>query len=624
MDAKLIRNIAIIAHVDHGKTTLVDAMLRQTSAIHERGALVERLMDTNDLEREKGITIFSKNASVTYTSKASTAGDELTNTSIPHSSYTINIVDTPGHADFGGEVERVLTMVDGALLLVDAAEGPMPQTKFVLKKALELGHKIIVVINKIDRKEARADWVLDKTFDLFLELGATDRQADFPVVYAAATQGKAGMDDNLDQMTSIAPLLEVIVEHIPAPKANPDAPFQMLVVSVQDDEYKGKLSIGKVLKGTVQRGQPIMHINREGEQARAKVNEVLKYVGMDRVSVEDAHAGDIVAIAGISAARIGETLACIDRPIALPPLHIDLPTVEMTFGVNTSPFSGREGTYVTSRKIRERLLKELESDVALRVNETDSADTYLVAGRGELHLAILVEKMRREGYEFQVGKPQVIFREVDGHREEPMEQVHVEVPEGYAGCVIEKLGARKGEMKNMRVEDGNAFMEFSIPTRGFLGYRTEFLTDTRGSGILNTLHAGYAPYVGEIASFEKGFLIAYEDGVTSGYGLEAAESRGILFLGSQIPVYAGMIVGQNQRPGDLEVNVVKQKHKTNIRSSTSDIAVRLTPPHVLSLENAIELLGDDDVLEVTPESFRLRKIQLDHVKRRRARNTAAV
>lgn len=604
MDAKHIRNVAIIAHVDHGKTTLVDAMLRQTQAVHERGKVVERLMDTNDLEREKGITIFSKNASIVW------------------DGFNINIVDTPGHADFGGEVERVLTMVDGALLLVDAAEGPMPQTKFVLKKALELGHKVIVVINKIDRQDERCDYALDRTFDLFLELGATDRQLDFPVVYAAATQGKAGLDERLDLMSSIAPLLEVIIENIPSPKANLDAPFQMLIVSVQDDDYKGKLSIGKILKGTIQRGQAITHINREGEQARAKVNEVLKYVGMDRVSVDGATAGDIVALAGISAARIGETLACADRPIALPPLHIDLPTVEMTFGVNTSPFSGREGTFVTSRKIRERLFKELETDVALRVTETDSADTYLVAGRGELHLAILVEKMRREGYELQVGKPQVIYREVDGHREEPIEQVHVEVPEAYAGSVIEKLGARRGEMTDMRVEEGNAFMSFTIPTRGFLGYRTEFLTDTRGSGILNTLHAGYAPFAGEIPSHEKGFLIAYEDGVTTGYGLEAAEERGILFLSAQVPVYAGMIVGQNQRPGDLEVNVVKQKHKTNIRSSNSDIAVRLTPPRVLSLENSIELLGDDDVLEVTPSSYRLRKIELDHVKRRRHRNAA--
>ena len=544
-------------------------------------------------------------------------------TGIPHHMYTINIVDTPGHADFGGEVERVLTMVDGAILLVDAAEGPMPQTRFVLKKALELGHRIIVVINKIDRKDARADWVLDRTFDLFLELGATDEQADFPVLYAAGSQGKAGLADRIDEMVSIEPLLETIVENIPSPKANLDSPFQMLIVSVQDDEYKGKLSIGKVLRGTVKRGQAITHIDREGVQARAKVNEVLRYVGMARVSVDDAGAGDIVAISGISAARIGETLACADRPIALPPLHIDLPTVEMTFGVNTSPFAGREGTYVTSRKIRERLFKELETDVALRVTETDSADTFLVAGRGELHLAILVEKMRREGYEFVVGKPQVIFREVNGEREEPIEEVHVEVPEEYAGVVIEKLGSRRGEMRNMRVEDGHAYLEFVIPTRGFLGYRTEFLTDTRGNGILNTLHAGYAPFAGGIESHEKGFLVAYEDGTTSAYGLQGAEDRGILFLPAGVHVYAGMIVGQHQRPGDLEVNVVKTKQKTNIRSSTSDIAVRLTPPRILSLENAIELLGDDDLLEVTPASFRMRKVELDHVRRRRlARSTS--
>ncbi len=587
--------------MDHGKTTLVDALLRQTLAYKDRrDEVVERLMDTNDLEREKGITIFSKNASV------------------QRDGFTINIVDTPGHADFGGEVERVLQMVEGALLLVDAAEGPMPQTKFVLKKALELGHKIIVVINKLDRKDARSDYVLDKTFDLFVELGATDQQLDFPIVYASSVQGKAGLVDDLDEMTSIAPLIETIIETIPHPKVDQDAPFQMLVVSVQDDEYKGKMAIGRIRRGLVKRGQTVTHITREGEQIRARVNEVLMYVGMDRVSVEEADAGNIVALTGIADVRIGDTLACADRPKALPPIHVDLPTVEMTFGVNTSPFAGREGTYVTSRKIRERLFKELESDVALRVTETDSMDTFLVAGRGELHLAILVEKMRREGYEFQVGKPQVIFREVDGVRQEPIEHVFVEVPEEYAGAVIEKIGSRRGEMTDMQVENGAAFLQFRIPTRGFIGYRTEFLTDTRGSGILNTQHAGYAEYAGDIEDHRKGFLIAYEDGVTSGYGLEAAEERGVLFLGPQVPVYGGMIVGQNQRPGDLEVNVAKQKQKTNIRSSTSDIAVRLTPPRVLSLENAIELLGDDDLLEVTPESFRLRKQILDHVKRKRS------
>jgi len=601
LDARHLRNIAIIAHVDHGKTTLVDALLRQTLAYKDRrDEVVERLMDTNDLEREKGITIFSKNASV------------------QRDGFTINIVDTPGHADFGGEVERVLQMVEGALLLVDAAEGPMPQTKFVLKKALELGHKIIVVINKLDRKDARSDYVLDKTFDLFVELGATDQQLDFPIVYASSVQGKAGLVDDLDEMTSIAPLIETIIETIPHPKVDQDAPFQMLVVSVQDDEYKGKMAIGRIRRGLVKRGQTVTHITREGEQIRARVNEVLMYVGMDRVSVEEADAGNIVALTGIADVRIGDTLACADRPKALPPIHVDLPTVEMTFGVNTSPFAGREGTYVTSRKIRERLFKELESDVALRVTETDSMDTFLVAGRGELHLAILVEKMRREGYEFQVGKPQVIFREVDGVRQEPIEHVFVEVPEEYAGAVIEKIGSRRGEMTDMQVENGAAFLQFRIPTRGFIGYRTEFLTDTRGSGILNTQHAGYAEYAGDIEDHRKGFLIAYEDGVTSGYGLEAAEERGVLFLGPQVPVYGGMIVGQNQRPGDLEVNVAKQKQKTNIRSSTSDIAVRLTPPRVLSLENAIELLGDDDLLEVTPESFRLRKQILDHVKRKRS------
>lgn len=617
MDPKHIRNIAIIAHVDHGKTTLVDAMLRQTRAYVDRRdqALVHQIMDTNDLEREKGITIFSKNASIQY----SLSGDDVTSTAFPYSTYTINLVDTPGHADFGGEVERVLRMVDGALLLVDAAEGPMPQTKFVLGKALQLGLRIIVVINKLDRKDARPGWVLDRTFDLFLDLGATDEQADFPVVYAAGSLGKTGLAENMEEMTGVGPLLETVIKHIPAPKAELDAPFQMLVVSVQDDEYKGKLAIGKILRGALQRGQTITHINRDGAMNRVRVGEVLRYRGMERVSVDEAVAGDIVAVSGVSEVRIGETLACADRPIALPPLHIDLPTVEMTFGVNTSPFSGREGDYVTSRRIRDRLYKELETDVALRVSETDSADTYLVAGRGELHLAILIEKMRREGYEFQVGKPRVIFREVDGVREEPYEDVHIEVPEESAGAVIERLGSRRGEMLDMTVENGTAFLRFTVPTRGFLGYRTEFLTDTRGNGILNSVHAGYRPYAGDIATVEHGFLVAYEDGTTSAYGLEAAQERGSLFLGPGVEVYAGMIVGQHQRPGDLEVNVVKTKHKTNIRSSTSDIAVKLTPPRALSLENAIELLGDDDLLEVTPKSFRLRKAERNHLKRRRAR-----
>jgi GTP-binding protein len=617
MDPKHIRNIAIIAHVDHGKTTLVDAMLRQTRAYVDRRdqALVHQIMDTNDLEREKGITIFSKNASIQY----SPSGDDVTSTAFPYSTYTINLVDTPGHADFGGEVERVLRMVDGALLLVDAAEGPMPQTRFVLGKALQLGLRIIVVINKLDRKDARPGWVLDRTFDLFLDLGATDEQADFPVVYAAGSLGKTGLDDNMDEMTGVGPLLETVIKHIPAPRAELDAPFQMLVVSVQDDEYKGKLAIGKILRGTVARGQTITHIDRDGAMNKVRVGEVLRYRGMERVSVDEAVAGDIVAVSGVAEVRIGETLACADRPIALPPLHIDLPTVEMTFGVNTSPFSGREGDYVTSRRIRDRLFKELETDVALRVSETASPDTYLVAGRGELHLAILIEKMRREGYEFQVGKPRVIFREVDGVREEPYEDVHVEVPEEYAGAVIERLGSRRGEMLDMSVDNGTAYLQFTVPTRGFLGYRTEFLTDTRGNGILNTVHAGYRPYAGDIATVEHGFLVAYEDGITSSYGLEAAQERGALFLGPGVEVYAGMIVGQHQRPGDLEVNVVKTKHKTNIRSSTSDIAVKLTPPRALSLENAIEMLGDDDLLEVTPKSFRLRKAERDHLKRRRAR-----
>ncbi len=585
-----IRNIAIIAHVDHGKTTLVDALLKitKTKIGHDRPD--ERVMDSNDLERERGITIFSKNASVHY-------GDTK-----------INIIDTPGHADFGGEVERVLKMADGALLLVDAKEGPMPQTKFVLKKAINLGLRVIVVINKIDKKDARCEFVLNTTFDLFVALGASDYQLDFPVIYASAISGKAGYEDNLEAMTDITPIFDTVIKNIPAPKGDPEAPLQMLVVSLQMDNYKGKLGIGRIFNGRVKKGDTVTHINREGVMTKQKVTALLAFEGLEKTEIEHAQAGDIILLAGVGDVSIGDSIADAVTPVALDMLEIEQPTVKMTFRVNDSPFNGKvSGTKNTSRLLRERLDKELETDVALRVEQGDSADNFVVSGRGELHLAILIEKMRRENYELQVTRPQVVTHMENGVEMEPAEDVYVEVPENYAGTVIEKLGKRRGEMKNYSVQDGHAQVHFLIPTRGLIGYRNEFMTDTKGTGILNSLFNGFIPWVSNLSTSNHGSLIAFEAGITTGYALESAGERGQLFVGPAMEVYAGQVVGQNAKDDDLEVNVCKEKRLSNMRSSGADMAVKLEPHRTLTLEEAIEYIGDDEWVEIVPSEIRIRK-----------------
>jgi GTP-binding protein len=594
-----IRNVAIIAHVDHGKTTLVDALLRQSNSLKksEGGDL---LMDSNDLERERGITIFSKNASVEF------------------EGVKINIVDTPGHADFGGEVERIMRMVDGAILLVDAKEGPMPQTKFVLRKAIQAGHKVIVVINKIDKPEARIDWVLDKTFDLFVELGASDDQTDFPVVYASGVQGKAGFEPDLSKMTDIKPVFDTILKVIPVAKAEIAAPLQLLTVNLSYDNFKGKIAVGRLYAGSIKKGQDVAHINREGVMKKAKITAVMSFQGMSRIEVDEVFAGDIVAIAGIGDVSIGETVADPANPVALPTIAIEEPTVKMTFGINTSPFAGEEGQFTTSRQIKERLEHELETDVALKMFPTDSAEKWEMAGRGELHLAILIEKMRREGYELQVSKPQVIFKEVDGKKLEPIEHVTVEVPESFAGSVIEKLGKRRGEMKDMKVENKTAYLEFVIPTRGLIGYRSELLTDTKGLGIMNALFHGYEDYKGDFDANAHGSLIVFEDGETRTYSLVAAQERGQLFLGPGVRVYCGMIVGKNAKTEDLEVNVCKEKKLSNMRSKGDGAAEGLDTPRTMGLEDALEYIGDDELVEVTPKNIRLRKLLLDPNDRKRA------
>ncbi|MBU1034806.1 GTP-binding protein, partial [Patescibacteria group bacterium] len=524
-----LRNIAIIAHVDHGKTTLVDSLLKQSETFRERGLEGETIMDTNELERERGITIFSKNAAVIY------------------NGVKINIVDTPGHADFGGEVERIMNLVDGALLLVDAKEGPMPQTRFVLKKAIAAGHRIIVVINKIDKPDARPDWVLNQTFDLFVTLGASDRQTDFPVIYASAKQGKAGLTENLADMKDVAPLFDTIIKEIPSPSSDANAPLQVSVANVSYDNYKGKTAIGRVVRGTLKPGI-VAWINRDGVIAQAKITSVMVFDGMGKRDVPEAPAGEIVAFTGIDGINIGETIADPNTPEALPVMKIEEPTVKMTFGVNTSPFSGKEGQYTTSRNIKERLERELQNDVALRVEQGASGEAgsgsagenFVVSGRGELHLAILIEKMRRDGFELQVSRPQVIFKETaGGDLIEPFEEVSIEVPENMSGNVIEKLGKRKGELKDLRTENGISYLEFVIPTRGLIGYRNEFMVDTRGQGIINTLFLGYEPYAGDMVSTLHGSLVAFEDGLSNSYGLQAAQERGQLFIGPGIPIYEG-------------------------------------------------------------------------------------
>ncbi len=603
-----IRNIAIIAHVDHGKTTLVDAMLRQSRIFRENQHVAERVMDSNDLERERGITIMAKNTAVIY------------------KDVKINIVDTPGHADFGGEVERVMNMVDGVLLLVDAVDGPMPQTRFVLRKALQAGHKAIVVVNKIDRANARPNHVVNETFDLFVDLGASDEQAEFATIYSNALLGQAGRSP-LKMYDTLEPLFDAIIDQIPAPDVEVDEPAQMLVTTTSYDTFKGRMLVGRIARGTLRKGQAAMHIARDGTQTPSKVNQLFAFSGLERQEVEEAKAGDIVAVAGITNAHIGDTLADALAPEQLPTIRVEEPTVRMTFAVNNSPFAGREGTHVTSRKLRERLYTELDRDVALRVEDTDSADAFSVSGRGELHLTILIETMRREGYEFQVSRPEVIFQEQNGQRLEPIEQVEIEVSEQYQGTVIELMGKRRGLMRDMRFrDDGTVHLVFHVPTRGLLGFRQTFLTATRGEGLMNSLFMGYEPLQGEIDTRENGSLIASEGGTTTTFGLHNAQERGQLFISAGTEVYEGMVVGQHIRDKDLEVNVCKRKHLTNIRSSGADDALRLESPRVLSLDDAIEYISDDELVEITPKSFRIRKklLSLDDRKRDQKRRDMAL
>jgi GTP-binding protein len=613
---KPLRNVAIIAHVDHGKTTLVDAMLRQGNVFRANQSIAERVMDSMDQERERGITIVSKNTAVLYYPQA--AGQRNGAGPKPPAPLKINIVDTPGHADFGGEVERVMGMVDGVLLLVDAVEGPMPQTRFVMQKALQAGHRAIVVINKIDRTDARPDFCVDATFDLFVQLGANDEQLDFPIIYADALAGTASADASTGG-TDLRPLFDAIVRHIPAPHGDPEAPLAMLVSNLDYDDYRGRIAVGKVAAGTLSPGQHITYVNRAGEHRPGKIVGLFVYEALKRVEVDHAKAGDIVAISGISDVNIGETITDRDNPTPLPMPPVDEPTLRMTFSVNTSPFAGREGMYSTSRKLRERLFRELETNVSLRVEETETPDAFLVSGRGELHLAVFIEAMRREGYELQVSQPEVIYRDIDGVLCEPTEEVTVDVGEDYLGPVIEQLGARRGAMVDMKAPgDGSVRLLYRVPTRGLLGFRSELMTITRGTGVMNTLFAGYQPLAGDLTMERGGSLLATESGVSTPFGLHNAEGRGLLFIGPGTEVYAGMIVGKHQRSTDLDVNVCKAKHLTNMRSSNSDLAIRLTPPILMSLDRAIEYIGPDELVEVTPKNVRMRKRTLDLNLRRRA------
>jgi len=597
-----IRNIAIIAHVDHGKTTLVDALLKQSENFKMKtDAPKELIMDSNELERERGITIFSKNASIKYRD------------------IKINIVDTPGHADFGGEVERIMRMVDGALLLIDAKEGPMPQTKFVLRKAIQAGHKIIVVINKIDKPNVRPEWVLNATYDLFFELGASESQIEFPVIYASAISGKAGYEPNLEKMENVESIFETIIKYIPEPVVDESKPLQMLTVNLAYDNYKGKIAIGRLYSGVLKKGTTIAHINRNGEIKQLKLSSVMLFDGLNRVDVEEADAGDIVAVAGIPDISIGETIAEPKNPIALPTIQIDEPTIKMTFGVNTSPFKGKEGEFTTSRNLKERLEHELETDVALSVAPGETTDRWVVSGRGELHLAILIEKMRREGFELEVFKPHVIFKETNGKKMEPMELVSIETPEAYSGTIIEMMGKRFGIMKEMRVDQGIVYMDFAIPTRGLIGSRGEFLTSTKGMGIMNSIFLGYEEYKGEIRSETRGSIVATETGVSNNFGLVAAQGRGKLFMSAGVPTYEGMVVGQNAKSGDVLVNVCKTRELTNFRAKNEGLHDQLEVPITLTLEDALNYIGDDEMVEVTPKSVRIRKILLTEIERKRVR-----
>lgn len=592
-----LRNIAIIAHVDHGKTTLVDELLKQSGTFRSNEVVEERVMDSNDIERERGITILSKTTSVVY-------GDTK-----------INIVDTPGHADFGGEVERILQMVDGVLLVVDAFEGCMPQTRFVLKKALALKKKPLVVLNKIDREGARPEEVVDEVLDLFIELGADDDQLEFPVVYCSAKAGYASLDYN-EKGTDMIPLFKSIVEEIPAPQGDPDAGLQILISNIDYDDYVGRIGVGRVERGTVKSGQGAVLCGIDGSRKNVKIQKLYEYEGLNRVETEEATYGDLICISGVGSINIGETLCSYECVEPLPFVKIDEPTVSMNFIVNNSPFAGREGKFVTSRNLRDRLFKEIETNVALKVEETDSADTFKVSGRGELHLSILIETMRRQGYEFQVSRPQVITKEIDGVLNEPVEVLMIEVPDEYVGPVMEKLGSRKAELVNMDTNgSGTTHIEFRIPSRGLMGYRPEFLTDTNGNGIMNHVFDAYEPWKGEIITRHQGSLIAWETGEAVAYGLNAAQERGRLFIGAGVPVYEGMIVGASPKAEDLTVNVCKKKHMTNTRASGSDDALKLTPPSIMSLEQCLEFIGDDELVEVTPENIRMRKTILSREQR---------
>jgi GTP-binding protein len=609
---KNIRNIAIIAHVDHGKTTLVDCLLRQAKTQLGKEFTDEShlIMDSNELEKERGITIFSKNASVNWTDSEG-------------NSTKINIIDTPGHADFGGEVERVLTMADGCLLLVDAKEGPMPQTRFVLKQALKMKHKIIVVINKVDKSDARINHVINKTFDLFIELGADDETAEFPIVYASAKNGLAGLEPELSDMKDITPVFDAILKHIPEPKLDTEAPLQMLITTLSSDLHKGRIGIGRILNGKITAGQEVVHINREGVQKKVKLTSLMTFEGLGKVDTVEAQAGDIVAITGILDVNIGETVADPNNPIALPVLKIEEPTVRMTFSVNGSPFAGREGEFKTSRQIEERLYKELETDMALRV-EGNPAGGWLVSGRGELHLAIFIERLRREGYEFQVSRPQVINKLENGKTLTPYEQVFIEVPEEYSGSVMQKMGIRHGQMIEMNIDNGIVMYEFIIATKDLFGYRSEFLTDTRGLGIINTIFLDYKSDQGDTVPRDRGSLVAFENGVTTHYGLVNAQDRGTLFIGAATPVYKGQVIGQNSRPEDMRINVCKIKQQSNMRSKGEGVSAHADTPKIMSLEDALEYIDDSELVEITPQNVRIRKKILDEAEERRMRSQGKI
>ena len=598
-----VRNIAIIAHVDHGKTTLVDELLKQSGVFRENQEVAERVMDSNDIERERGITILSKNTAVTY------------------KNTKINIIDTPGHADFGGEVERVLKMVNGAILVVDAFEGVMPQTKFVLKKALALKLPVIVCVNKIDRPEARCNEVVDEVLELFMDLDATDEQLDCPFIFASAKSGVSGLDPEHIE-PNMVPLFEAILNYIPAPEGDPDAGTQVLISTIDYNEYVGRIGVGKVDNGVIKINQEvvIVNANEPEKMQKVKVSALYEYDGLRKVNVKEATIGAIVAVSGIADIHIGDTICSPDHPEAIPFQKISEPTIAMQFMVNDSPLAGQEGKFVTSRHLRDRLFKELNTDVSLRVEETESTECFKVSGRGELHLSVLIENMRREGYEFAVSKAEVLYHEDSkGRKTEPMEIAYIDVPDEFTGTVIEKLGQRKGELQNMTpITGGYTRLEFSIPARGLIGYRGEFMTDTKGNGIINTIFDEYAPYKGDIQYRKQGSLIAFESGESITYGLYNAQERGTLFIGAGEKVYAGMIIGQNGKPEDVEINVCKKKQLTNTRASGSDEALRLTPPKVLSLEQALEFIDTDELLEITPKSLRIRKKILDPTLRKRA------